>query len=104
MQQALGEIQSLVWANERLIHGLAVETEAQGYSPRFGLETSLAKMVATNNAVRAMEIAMGLIGNPGLARTNPLERHYRDVLCSRIHMPQDDMIQVMAGKAALGLS
>jgi alkylation response protein AidB-like acyl-CoA dehydrogenase len=47
---------------------------------------------------------MGLIGNPGLAHANPLERHYRDVLCSRIHMPQDDMIQSMAGRAALGLA
>jgi alkylation response protein AidB-like acyl-CoA dehydrogenase len=60
-------------------------------------------MTATNNAVRAVEIAISLVGNPGLARRNPLERHYRDVLCGRIHVPQDDMVQLMAGRAALGL-
>jgi alkylation response protein AidB-like acyl-CoA dehydrogenase len=43
-----------------------------------------------------------LIGNPGLSRHNPLERHHRDVLCSRIHSPQDDMVLLGLGKAALG--
>ncbi|HEM8498593.1 TPA: acyl-CoA dehydrogenase, partial [Burkholderia multivorans] len=40
-------------------------------------------------------------GNHGLSRRNPLERHYRDVLCSRVHTPQDDAIAVAAGRAAL---
>jgi alkylation response protein AidB-like acyl-CoA dehydrogenase len=104
MQQAVGEIEALLWTNDRLVHGLAAQIDAEGYLPRFGLESSLAKTVATNNAVRAVEIALGLVGNPGLARSNPLERHYRDVLCSRIHVPQDDMIQSMAGRAALGIA
>jgi alkylation response protein AidB-like acyl-CoA dehydrogenase len=38
-----------------------------------------------------------------LTRNNPLERHYRDVLCSRVHTPQEDSITVAAGRAALGL-
>ena len=46
---------------------------------------------------------MRLTGNPGLARANPLERHYRDVLCARIHTPQDDSIRLTAGRLALGL-
>ncbi len=28
--------------------------------------------------------------------------HYRDVLCARVHTPQDDSIAVAAGRAALG--
>ena len=56
----------------------------------------------TANAIRAVELALQLTGNHGLARQNPLERHYRDVLCSRIHTPQNDAILVAAGKAALG--
>lgn len=104
MQAAVGDIQALTWTNDRLIFGLADEIDRDGYHPGTGIETSLAKMVATNNAVKAVEIAVGLVGNPGLARANPLERHYRDVLCSRIHVPQDDMVQLMAGKAALGIA
>jgi alkylation response protein AidB-like acyl-CoA dehydrogenase len=46
---------------------------------------------------------MELVGNPGLSRANPLERHHRDVLCSRVHTPQNDMILLAAGRQALGL-
>ncbi len=60
------------------------------------------KHVATTNAIRAVEIGLELTGNPGISRKNPLERHYRDVLCSRIHSPQADTILVAAGKAGLG--
>jgi alkylation response protein AidB-like acyl-CoA dehydrogenase len=35
-----------------------------------------------------------------LDRRNPLERHYRDVLCGRIHTPQNDAILTEAGRAA----
>jgi alkylation response protein AidB-like acyl-CoA dehydrogenase len=101
-QMAVGEIQALLYANERLIYGLAEDldrgAEGTGLS-----QPALVKFLATNNAIRAVDIALGLIGNPGLSRSNPLERHHRDVLCSRIHTPQDDMITLTAGKAALGI-
>jgi len=41
-----------------------------------------------------------LSGNPGLSNANPLQRHYRDVLCSRIHTPQNDTILINSGRAA----
>mgnify|MGYP000184412058 CR=1 FL=1 len=37
--------------------------------------------------------------NPG----NYLERHLRDVLCGRVHTPQDDSIKLTAGRLALGI-
>ena len=57
----------------------------------------------TNNAVAVVEDALSLAGNHGLSRTNPLERHYRDVLCGRVHTPQDDATRIIAGRLALGL-
>ena len=54
-----------------------------------------------DNAIRAVELALQLSGNHGLTRHNPLERHWRDVLCSRIHTPQNDAVLVAAGKRAL---
>jgi len=58
-------------------------------------------LTVTNNAVAIVEAALSLSGNHGLTRGNPLERHYRDVLCGRVHTPQDDSIKISAGRAAL---
>jgi len=44
---------------------------------------------------------LALVGNNGLTRRYPLERHYRDVLCARVHTPQDDSIIAAAGQSAL---
>ena len=43
---------------------------------------------------------VALVGNNGLTRKYPLERHYRDVLCSRVHTPQDDSVVTAAGQQA----
>ena len=101
-QAAVGEMETLLWTAERLVRTLAAEADASGYSPAHTYETSLAKWAATANAIRAVDIGLALIGNPALMRAHPLERHHRDVLCSRIHVPQDDMVALMAGRAALG--
>ncbi len=100
-QSAVGEIEALLYASDRLIYGLAAEIDAGHYEA--ARNASLVKLTATNNAVRAVDIALSLVGNPGLSRAHPLERYHRDVLCSRIHTPQDDMVTLAAGKAALGL-
>ena len=63
--------------------------------------SGLVKRTVTEQAIRVVEHALKLSGNHGLSRRNPLERHYRDVLCSRVHTPQDDAIAVAAGRAAL---
>jgi alkylation response protein AidB-like acyl-CoA dehydrogenase len=98
-QEAVGQVQALLYTSEQLIYGLAAEIDA-GNLAAAG-RAGLVKYTATNNAIRAVDVALGLIGNPGLSRHHPLERHHRDVLCSRIHTPQDDMILTAAGKAAL---
>lgn len=98
-QTTVGEIAALLYTNERLISGLAADVDA-GDVVAAG-QASLVKSVTTNNAVRAVDLALGLVGNPGLSRRLPLERYHRDVLCSRIHSPQDDSILLNTGKAVL---
>jgi alkylation response protein AidB-like acyl-CoA dehydrogenase len=66
-------------------------------------DASVVKLTVTDNAIAAVGLALELIGNPGLSRANPLERHHRDVLCSRVHTPQNDMILLAAGRQSLGL-
>jgi alkylation response protein AidB-like acyl-CoA dehydrogenase len=48
-----------------------------------------------------VERAVALVGNNALTRANPLQRHLRDVLCARVHTPQDDSIVAALGQAAL---
>jgi alkylation response protein AidB-like acyl-CoA dehydrogenase len=84
--------------NQILIRTAAERTDHGAAPPAH--ESGLIKLTVTNNAIDAVERALALIGNPGLSRHNPLERHYRDVLCSRIHTPQNDSILLAAGRAA----
>ena len=98
-QQAVGEIESALGSAADLVDAVARRVDD-------GDETAVArapavKLIATRAAIGSVEQAMALTGNNGLSRKNPLERHYRDVLCSRVHTPQDDSIALAAGRAAL---
>ncbi|HTY56171.1 MAG TPA: acyl-CoA dehydrogenase family protein [Candidatus Binataceae bacterium] len=97
-QEAVGEIDARLLTNRVLIENAAIMTDRG--DPPSAAESGLVKMTVTTNAIAAVERAIELIGNPGLSRTNELERHLRDVLCSRIHTPQNDTILIAAGRAA----
>jgi len=101
VQEKFGEIDVLLYANRMLLESAAERVDAAREVT--SLEANNIKYVVTGNAIRAVEIGLELTGNPGLSRNNPLERHYRDVLCSRIHSPQNDTILVTAGRAGFGI-
>lgn len=100
-QEILGAIEARLAVNARLIEGLADDFD-NGVLPHPS-EANVIKMTVTNSAVAAVEDALSLTSNHGLSRANPLERHYRDVLCGRVHTPQDDTTRIGLGRAALGL-
>ena len=103
-QSTVGQIEALLHTSDRLLAAVAEDADALGpadAAPGLNQSAQLAKLTATGNAIRSVELGLELTGNPGLSRRNPLERHYRDVLCSRIHSPQDDSILALAGKTAL---
>ncbi|MCK9497116.1 MAG: acyl-CoA/acyl-ACP dehydrogenase [Dehalococcoidia bacterium] len=102
-QTGIGKIQSLLLVNERLMDGLAERTDERGATPDLALEANVVKYVTTNNATDAVHVAMDLAANPGLSRHSPLERHLRDVMCARVHTPQDDTVLLNLGAAALGV-
>jgi alkylation response protein AidB-like acyl-CoA dehydrogenase len=91
--------------------GLLTATVSERYGgPGAGLAQTVAILhalgrgdpsVALIAAIGAVEQAVALVGNNGLTRKYPLERHYRDVLCARVHTPQDDSVVTAAGQSAL---
>ncbi|WP_367849809.1 acyl-CoA dehydrogenase family protein [Rhodoferax sp. WC2427] len=98
-QETVGGIQALLLANERLLAGLARDVDTG--VPVSTTDSGLLKSLLTNNAVQAVEAALSLAGNHGLSRHHPLQRHLRDVLCGRIHTPQDDSARMAAGRHIL---
>jgi alkylation response protein AidB-like acyl-CoA dehydrogenase len=99
VQEKIGEVQSRLLVNARLISSAAAETDAG--SPPSLAESFLLKTVLAENAVRAVEGAAALAGNHALSRNNPMERHLRDVLCARVHVPNEDAAHLAAGRALL---
>jgi alkylation response protein AidB-like acyl-CoA dehydrogenase len=101
VQEAVGGIEARLAVNARLIDNFAGDYD-DGCSLS-AAESNIIKLTVTNNAIAVVEDALSLSSNHGLARANPLERHYRDVLCGRVHTPQDDATRVQVGRLALGL-
>jgi alkylation response protein AidB-like acyl-CoA dehydrogenase len=92
-QEALGLIDTWLFSNATLIEAAAAGRIAAADSFRI-------KYLVTNQAIEVVQKAIELSGNPGLSNAHPLQRHYRDVLCSRIHTPQNDTILINSGRAA----
>ncbi|MBP1139434.1 acyl-CoA dehydrogenase family protein [Pseudomonas syringae] len=92
-QETVGQIDTLLFANRSLL-----QSAAHGHTP--AQHAGQIKYLVTGNAIRAVELAIEASGNPGLSRSNPLQRHYRNVLCGRVHTPQNDAVLASVGKAA----
>jgi alkylation response protein AidB-like acyl-CoA dehydrogenase len=99
IQGVAGEIELHLTTAREVLHSLAVRVDA-GDPTVFG-QFGVGKVIASRSAIAAVETAVAALGNPALTRRHPLERHLRDVLCSRIHPPRDDTALVGAGRIAL---
>ncbi|MBK1656658.1 acyl-CoA dehydrogenase family protein [Paracraurococcus ruber] len=101
VQEAVGQVEGLIAANTRMAEALALATDAG--QPPSAAEAGVLKVILAENAVRAVECCTLLAGNHALDRANPLERHWRDVQCARMHAPAADAAQAAAGRAALAV-
>ena len=94
IQEQTGQMESLLLVNSTLLERAA----AEGFTT---VGAGLAKNTITDNAITVVDLALRLSGNYGLTRRNPLERHYRNVLCGRVHTPQQDSAWLSAGRQRL---
>ena len=100
VQEGIGRIETLLATSDWLLvsHARSFDTNEAPDAL-----ATVVKQAVIENAIEAVDIALDLAGNHGLARRNPLERHYRDVQCGRIHAPVNALIGANAGRAALGV-
>ncbi|PXW27955.1 UNVERIFIED_CONTAM: alkylation response protein AidB-like acyl-CoA dehydrogenase [Williamsia faeni] len=99
IQTVAGEIEAQIVQAETLLYGTLLRVEADDPSVAAGL--SLVKVQIARSVIAAVQTAVAALGNAALTRHNPLERHLRDVLCVRVHPPQEDTALLAAGRAVL---
>ena len=101
IQTVAGEIDAQIAAAEAILYGALLRFEA-GDTGHLG-QLSLLKVQVARAAVTAVQTAVAALGNPGLTRHLPFERHLRDVLCVRVHPPQEDAALRAAGRRLLAV-
>jgi butyryl-CoA dehydrogenase len=99
IQAVAGEIEAQLVQAEEVLYSLAGRIDA-GDSDALA-RAGVAKLLITRSAIAAVQTAVATLGNPALTRHYPLERHLRDIQCSRIHPPQDDAALLAAGRRVL---
>ncbi|MET7402260.1 acyl-CoA dehydrogenase family protein [Dactylosporangium sp. NPDC005572] len=101
IQSVAGEIDLQVVQAETLLHGALLRIEAG--DPSILPELSAVKVAIARSVIAATQTAVSALGNPGLSRHHPLERHLRDALCIRVHPPQEDTVLLASGRRILGV-
>ncbi|MCB8913396.1 acyl-CoA/acyl-ACP dehydrogenase [Rhodococcus rhodochrous] len=96
-----GKVEMDLITGEQLVETTARRLEEGSPSRRLLTQALAVKSIATNRAIGAVQTIVAALGNPALTRSLPLERHLRDVLCARVHAPQDDTIADILGRASL---
>ncbi|MGW0871123.1 acyl-CoA dehydrogenase family protein [Streptomyces sp. NPDC002740] len=98
-ERAAGEIETLLTSAEQLIFSVAERVDRG--DPVRGVDALASKVVVVRHVTAAVQAGLHLLGNPGLAQENPLERHFRDIQSVGVHAPNEDAILPIVGATAL---
>lgn len=102
IQTVAGEVEAQIAQAETLVHGAALRVEAG--DAEVIAQLSVIKALIVRSAISAVETTVAALGNPALTRRGPFERLLRDVLCARVHPPQEDAALLAAGRRILAPS
>jgi len=103
-QAKLGEMAALVDAAALLTYRAAWmrdEGERLGHGARITAEAAMAKMTATENAQRVIDMALQMHGGLGVKVGSKVESLYRDIRSLRIYEGATEVQQLIIGKAVL---
>ena len=103
-QAKIGEMATLVDAAALLTYRAAWlrdEGERTGHTARVTVEAAMAKMTATENAQRVIDMSLQMHGGLGVKVGTKIESLYRDIRSLRIYEGATEVQQLIFGKAAL---
>ena len=103
-QAKLGEMAALIDAAALLTYRAAWlrdEGERTGNIARVTSEAAMAKMTATENAQRVIDMALQMHGGLGVKKGTKVESLYRDIRSLRIYEGATEVQQLIIGKALL---
>jgi acyl-CoA dehydrogenase len=103
-QARLGEMAALVDAAALLTYRAAWmrdESERLGSGARITAEAAMAKMTATENAQKVIDMALQMHGGLGVKVGTKVESLYRDIRSLRIYEGATEVQQLIIGKAVL---
>lgn len=99
----VGEMDMLIESARAVMWKAAAEVEQE--NPRTWARKSVAaRMVAMENAVRVVDLALRAVGGASYFKRLPLERLYRDVRAGLYHPFDSDETLEFLGKSAFGIS
>ncbi|MEW9672207.1 acyl-CoA dehydrogenase family protein [Ammoniphilus sp. 3BR4] len=102
IEQKLGQMEEELMTARTMLYSVAdrwdkFPEERTTLQPELGL----AKKIATNSAIRIVDLAMRVVGGASLSRSLPLERWYRDVRAGLHNPPMDDAVTKLLANRAL---
>jgi alkylation response protein AidB-like acyl-CoA dehydrogenase len=98
----VGEMDMLIESARAVMWKAAAEVEQE--KPRTWARKSVAaRMVAMENSVRAVDLALRAVGGASYFKRLPLERYYRDVRAGLYHPFDSDETLEFLGKSAFGI-
>ncbi|MCB0112567.1 MAG: acyl-CoA dehydrogenase family protein [Caldilineaceae bacterium] len=102
IQRLLGEAELALIQARSMLYNVANDWDTlpdcrQALSPLL----MAAKVTVTNNAIRAVDQSMRVVGGASMSRSLPMERYYRDVRAGLYHPMVDEQAIPMFGRIAL---
>ena len=102
VQQSIGQMEAELRTARCLLYAAADRWDQEPDNrPLLKPELGLAKYVATNNAIKVVDMAMRIVGGASLSKKMPLERYYRDVRAGLHNPPMDNSVLHTLAAAAL---
>lgn len=102
VERQIGEMEAELLTARSFLYGVADrwDRDPEGRAA-LKPELGLAKKLATNSAIRIVDMAMRIVGGSSLSRSLPLERLYRDVRAGLHNPPMDDAVTAMLARRAV---
>jgi alkylation response protein AidB-like acyl-CoA dehydrogenase len=106
-QFAFAEAEALIAQSRALYLGVAADyvRDRDSFQGESGwARIAMTKYVATNNAIRVVDLLLEVVGSEAMLRKNPMQRYFRDVRAGLNHTISNARARELIGKAALGIS